>query len=301
VNRGGGAYACTLNFCVVVGNNANSGGGAYASTLNNCTVLTNYANYGGGGSQSGLNNCLLVGNSASPSGGAANGCTLINCTITGNSAGNGGGVFQCGLQNSVIYFNSAGNGPDAIWSSLDSCWNADPNFVNAAAGNFHLQANSPCIDTGNNSYVLGTTDLDGQRRIVNNIVDIGAYEFIPAEVAAFNQWLQQYGLPTDGSVDFVDTDGDGMNNYNEWRSDTIPTNTLSGLRMVEIASSQAGVDVTWQSVATRSYWLERANNLAGATPFLTVATNIPGTPNLKTFTDTSATNAGPYFYRVGVQ
>jgi hypothetical protein len=58
---------------------------------------------------------------------------------------------------------------------------------------------------------------------------------------------------------------------------------------------------TWQSVATRNYWLERATNLGAVSPFQTVATNIAGAVGTKTYTDTSATSGGSYFYRVGVQ
>lgn len=130
---------------------------------------------------------------------------------------------------------------------------------------------------------------------------MGAYEFqSPSSVLSY-AWAQQYGLPTDGSADFTDTDSDGMSNYGEWRSDTIPTNALSVLRMVVATNGASGANITWQSVATRRYWLERATNLGAASPFQTVASNIPGVAGSNTLTDASATNSGPYFYRVGVQ
>jgi len=129
---------------------------------------------------------------------------------------------------------------------------------------------------------------------------MGAYEFQPTASGEFIVWLGQNNLPMDGSMDFTDADGDGMNNYAEWRSDTIPTNALSVLRMANATNSPTGAQVMWQSVSSRNYWLERATNLGAVSPFQTVATNISGVSGTKIFTDASATNDGPYFYRVGV-
>ncbi|NCC69659.1 MAG: PKD domain-containing protein, partial [Clostridia bacterium] len=50
---------------------------------------------------------------------------------------------------------------------------ADP-----ATGDFRLLPGSPCIDTGTNQAWMATaTDLDGNDRILNTTVDIGAYEY----------------------------------------------------------------------------------------------------------------------------
>jgi len=42
--------------------------------------------------------------------------------------------------------------------------------------NFHLLASSPALNKGNNSESLGSIDLEGNARIQNDIVDLGAYE-----------------------------------------------------------------------------------------------------------------------------
>jgi hypothetical protein len=168
-------------------------------------------------------------------------------------------------------------------------------------GDFHLQSNSPCINAGRNAYVTNVADLDGLPRISGGTVDIGAYEFqSPASVLSY-AWAQQNGLPTDGSADFTDADGDGANNWQEWRADTSPTNAASALLMGTTTNGVTGLVVSWASVATRSYWLERASDLAAVPVFQPIATNLPGVAGTKTYNDTSATNGGPYFYRVGVQ
>jgi hypothetical protein len=176
-----------------------------------------------------------------------------------------------------------------------------PLFVDLAGGNFRLQTNSPCINAGNNAYVTGSADLDGRPRIVGGTVDIGAYEFQGAGMGEFIAWLQQYGLPTDGSADYADSDGDGRNNWQEWRCGTDPTNALSVLQMLAPTNDVSGVTVTWQSATGVTYFLERATNLRAQPPFSTLATNIAGQVGTTTYTDTNAVGNGPFFYRVGAQ
>jgi hypothetical protein len=322
---GGGVFDGTLYNCTVSGNYTYNGPGGGAGalisgacTLYNCALTGNSASWGGGGAAAcTLFNCALSGNSASYGGGAAGG-TLYNCTVSGNSAGYGGGVSAnfgitpSTLYNCIVYYNTAQNGGNYGTNSIlnyccttplptngvGSITNA-PLFVDYTKGNLRLQSNSPCINAGNNAYVTSATDLDGNPRVVSGTVDIGVYEYQGNGSVISSAWLQQYGLPTDGSADYSDSDHDGMNNWQEWVCGTDPTNRLSALRLLSAAPAGTNVTVTWQSVAGVNYFLERSANLAA--PFTLLAANILGQVGTTTYTDTNATGVGPYFYRVGVK
>jgi hypothetical protein len=321
--EGGGSYSGTLKMCLLIGNSvqAGEGGGSGGSTLDACILTGNSAAEAGGGACGGmLNNCILTGNMVVYDGGGACYSTLNNCTITGNSAAEaGGGAFGSTLNNCIAYYNTATDGANYLtdsftgYGSYNSCcttplpvsgtgnFTNPPVFVNASGSNLRLQSNSPCINTGNNAYASGTTDLDGRPRIVGNTIDIGAYEFQPGISGLFIGWLAQFGLPTDGSADYTDPDGDGMNNWQEWRTGTNPNNASSVLRMLSPSNNLHGLNVTWQSVSGATYFLDRSSNLGSQLAFSTIQSNVAGQTGTTSYTDVTATNGGPYFYRVGVQ
>jgi hypothetical protein len=117
-------------------------------------------------------------------------------------------------------------------------------------------------------------------------------------------WLDRYGLPLDGSVDFSDLDGTGLTDYQKWIANLNPTNSASVLAMLPpyFNASAGGLVVTWQSASNRLYSLERATNLAVQPAFTVIQSNLFGS-SLGTgiFVDSNAVPPGPYFYRVSVR
>ncbi len=319
---GGGAFQGMLYNCTLSNNSAAyGGGGGYFSKMTSCVVVGNWtANQGGGVSECALTNCLVIGNSATNYGGGAWGGTLCNCTVVGNSANHGGGgagtdSFHihdfCLVLNSIVCYNTAVSATNCDCTQYDSCLPDNgygsgnipgpPLFVDLAGGNLRLQSNSPCINTGDNTFTSASVDIDGRPRVVGGTVDMGAYEFQPGANGSYIAWLQQTGQATDGSADYADPDGDGMNNWQEWRTGTDPNDAASVLRLLIPSRSEGGISLTWQSVNGINYFVERGTNM-GTSPLLfeRLATGVPGQSGTTSFVDTNAPASPLLFYRVGV-
>lgn len=195
---GGGTYGATLYRCLLSGNKSSSsyGGGACNGTLHECVVSNNTASTLGGGTYgSTMYNCLVVRNSttgSSSSGGGVQGGTAYNCTITGNSAPYRGGM-QGGVAYGCIIWGNTETKQTSNYANVSNtachatCTlplqsndeyniSTDPMFADVAAGDYHLQAGSPCIDAALNTQSADAVDLDGNARVKNRRADMGAYE-----------------------------------------------------------------------------------------------------------------------------
>jgi parallel beta-helix repeat protein len=150
--------------------------------------------------------------------------------ITSNGAGYGIRVepnnFPA-IKYNDIWNNAVGTTGPAIpdQTGLNGNISHDPNFVNPDSNNYHLLPAGPCVDAGDPNYTTepNQTDIDGEERIFNGTVDMGADEMVTnpfdfdadgivayTELAALtDEWLHtgaslQNDFNSDEIVDFKD-------------------------------------------------------------------------------------------------
>lgn len=193
------------------------------SFIANESVLHGGAFYSGGLPK--LDNVIFSRNKVTSTGAnyggamyAATSASLINVTFSNNSiaraAAGGAGLYRAAgtvtVNNSIFWGNAYGaNLPDQIsgvvtidksivqggYSAGTNISIGNPLFVNADADNLRLKGGSPAIDMGNNAKISTATDLDGNPRLINEVVDMGAYEnqgaaslaISPLSLAAYNR------------------------------------------------------------------------------------------------------------------
>jgi predicted outer membrane repeat protein len=332
LRSGGSVSNCIIRNCAAI-----QGAGAFLNnggTLDRCIVQDCSGGTGGDGdgggayvSLSGLvRNSLFIRNRTSGYGGGIygdTGGTFENCTLTKNEAAQQAGGFICEnsfsgvrLRNCIIYDNSATNGyPN--WRNLTSshityscsypipsgttgCFTNAPQFVSAS--DWHLQSNSPCINTGDNSYAQGTKDLDGNPRIIGGVVDMGAYECTSGSTAngITWAWLLKYGLATDGSADLQHADADTFDNLQEYIAALNPTNAASYFRITAVSNLPPWT-VYFEASAGRAYTLIGVSNLSsGAWSPVPGAGPRLGAGGADALSDTNVPPRGP-FYKLQVE
>jgi len=209
-----------LDRCTIIGNSTDGGGGAiytygYSFTsLSSCLLVGNSAAADGG---------AICDGGEYDDGGSS----IINCTFAHNTAAGYGGAVKFGgytrrgrfLANSILWYNADSTGQTGASSqvtggeteslTMEYCSiqnktsggiqiiDDNPLFLDAdgpddLAGNeddnLRLEPDSPCINQGNNDHVQPDgNDLDGNSRILEGRVDMGAYESShPGEQARYD-------------------------------------------------------------------------------------------------------------------
>ncbi len=230
INGVGAGIDCE-NGTPMIANNNISG-----NTADNISGNPTVDNYGWGGGidcwccSATITNNTIVGNSA------ANGWGAAICCLDSSSAA---------VSNNIVAFNSSGiyNGTDGyypagaptflgddVYGNTDYNFSGvtnptgssanistDPLFVNAVSGNYRLSPGSPCVSAGSIAVVTAPPfltntsgviiDLDGNPRIAGGMVDMGAYEYLPAapSVAITSPTRASTYLTGSGTIDLSGT------------------------------------------------------------------------------------------------
>lgn len=191
---GGGLYnnnsILTVQQCVIQGNYATRGGGSFdnntQATYQHCVFFHNIAGSLGGAiltSGNALLNHVTLSLNRSMNGrgiifSAHNTLNISNAILWGN-APNGDLLEYNNVTAHITHSILEGSGGSTSWSTAlgtDGGGNldADPQFWNAAAGDFRIGRQSPAFDAG---QAGATTDLLGTARPQNLAPNMGAYEF----------------------------------------------------------------------------------------------------------------------------
>lgn len=213
----GGGICCwgspTITNNIITDNSGDTGGGICcgwdtAPFISGNTIKHNVASYGGG---------IFCEYGTSP--------TITNNTIVENTAGGISCQYSlASISNNIIAFNLPGIHSENSYLTLHSndvynpggeCYSGvapglgdisvDPLFASPIRGNLHIQADSPCRNTGwNDAPGIATTDIDGRPRRQDGIVDIGAHE------SDGTSW------PVTTTVVRVRPDGDNASDGSSW-------------------------------------------------------------------------------------
>ncbi len=321
--HGGGAWvsegsARFIN-CFFGGNIANYGGGLYVygatggtTELTNCVFIRNSGRYGAGffcqNTTATVTNCTFWANNVTDdAGGGLYGAgatlNLYNTIVWGNTAATRG--YQIGIETTTVNLTNCNvsNGRDDITIIYAPCtvnWVAgnvytNPKFqaINGTIDDdLHLQADSPCIDAGNNAAVPLYSDLAGNTRRSDDpgttdtgaggapVVDMGAYE---------------YGSGPVPSRLYINDDAAGANTATDWASagtsldSALLTALASAGRVSEIWVAEGTykpgvVDTSFRlvnGVAVYGGFAVGASSLADRDPAAhpTILSGVPGDPS----------------------
>ena len=291
-DRGGGIYnttsSPTLVNVVFAGNAAtnNQGGAMYNyvgsnSALTNVTFSNNTAPYGGG----------IFNNMSSP--------TLVNTIMWGNSATGGGNeMFNHSSAPVVSYSLIQGGLPGGCVNGGNNVYD-NPLFVDGPGGDLHLSGPaSAAFDSGNNAAPdILATDLDGNDRIMNGTVDMGAYE-LQAEgaIVVASPWSVVFGMVLCGetacdTIHVVNVGEDTCTVAEIYGCTALPFSTDTSMTAGTLAPGDATAIVVcvtptvggsdtcavtivsdaWNSPVTVQVWVDATTGIATPKPFLIVS------------------------------
>ncbi|MCK5271426.1 MAG: hypothetical protein KAJ52_02570 [Sedimentisphaerales bacterium] len=202
-NFGGGIYldSSTLGIVnsVLTGNICGKYGGAIynsdsTASLTNCTLSANEAVLRGGGirlfsnSTATVTNCILWDNLVAQESDGPEIALVEDSTMTISYSNVEGGLENIRREDTCVVdwvVDDNGNetnidqnpyfSEDGYWDDNGTAEDTSDDFW--LDGDYSLLTNSPCLNSGNNNVMSAyNTDIEGNNRIYNDIIDMGAYE-----------------------------------------------------------------------------------------------------------------------------
>ena len=126
-----------------------------SASIENCTMVTNCGSFFG---TTNTGEGIRVAGSAT--------VALENCIVWGHVMDVTGAV-------NLTYCDLGGG----LSNGINGTVSVDPQFAGMTTNNFHLLKTSPCLNAGTNlPWMVGAMDLEGNPRILERFVDLGAYE-----------------------------------------------------------------------------------------------------------------------------
>ncbi|MEL6986218.1 MAG: CARDB domain-containing protein, partial [Bacteroidota bacterium] len=199
INYGGAGGSSSPNFlnCVFDSNQIvsqyggaifNDGfGGTCNAAFINCLFSNNTGVNGGAISNFGGTNVQII-NSTFAYNKGTNGHQIHNETIGGNTNTEVINSVFIDSTDGVAFYYVSGAAlnlrhsilvevlPPGTTDNGNNLFNSDPLFTNADMQDYTLSGNSPALNVGDNSANATTEDLEGNTRIYNSIIDLGAFE-----------------------------------------------------------------------------------------------------------------------------
>jgi len=140
--------------------------------------------------------------------------------------------------------------------------------VDAPVGNYRLREDSPCIDMGSNVYAPTNTtpyDLDGNPRINDGTVDMGAYEFYEAQDDTDGDglpdwWEEQYfSGATNANPDAICSNG--VNTVMEAYIAGLNPNDPNAAFLISLRQYSPQAVLEWNATSGRVYSVYWTSNL----------------------------------------